>query len=296
MRASDGAGSLKAAELALLNAPFEERGWERAVLAVAEATGSGAAHLLGLGGPLLLPLNTFAGEVGGIEKYAHDPRFHGAINWRVGTTTTPMAIQHEADYAAYRRLHDTADYDDAASDLDIQYGCQSAVLLDQHNLLGIALLRSRRDGPCTAETLKRFALLRTYLARAVRLQLALDGETAELMLGDMGALHSATFLLDRHGAMSALSPAAEPLFEEGGPFRIDALMPRVRCRQADARFQLALGRIYRANGESAGAVEQLGVGAWRVAIVGLPARAHGLGFDPHVAVTVRATGAGDRTG
>jgi hypothetical protein len=233
---------------------------------------------------LLFPLNTYAGDLGGIERYAGDTHFHGAVNWRVGTTTVPMAIQHEADYRAYRALHDTADYDDVASDLDIEFGCQSALLLDRHNLLGIALLRGRRDGPCGAETLSNFAFLRTQLARAIRLQLALDGEAAELMLGDMAALHSATILLDRHGAVAALSPAAEPLFDDSGPFRLDAMAPQLRAPAADARFQLALGRVFRYGADT---VETVEAGGWTIAIVALPARAHGLGFDPYVAITAR---------
>jgi len=276
------------AKLAILNAPFEERGWERATQAIADATRSSAANLLGVGGPLLLPLNVFAGDLPGIERYAGDPHFHGSINWRVGSVTEPMAIQYEAHYDAYRQLHDTADYDDAASDLDIQFGCQSAVLLDSRNLFGVALLRSRRDGPCTAETLTRFSVLRMKVSRAVRMQLALDGEAAEMMLGDMSALQSATLLLDRHGSVSALSPSAESLFDEGGPLMLDGLVPRFRSRTFDGCYEAALGRAVRSGGGPAHAFEQFSAGNWRVAIVGLPAREDGLGFDPHIAVTFRS--------
>lgn len=281
---------LRETELAILNAPFEERGWDRAVHRIVEATGSKAGHLLGMGGPLLLPLNVFAGDVPGVERYLGDPRFHGATNWRVGSVTVPMAIQHEADYAAYRQAQDTADYDDAASDLDIMYGCQSALLVDAQNMLGIALLRGRRDGPCTPETLSRFALLRRQLARAVRMQMALDGEAAEMMVGGAEPLHGATLLLDRHGSLCALSPVAEPLFEEGGPLKLVGLGVELANRSENGGFQKALARLLASDGYRDPVVYEMHVGSgrrWRLFAVRLPRREDGLGFEPHVALTLK---------
>ena len=286
---------LRSAELALLNAPFETRGWQTAVQAVADATGSAGAHLLGTGGPLLLPLNVFSGDVPGIEKYLGDARFHGAINWRVGSVTVPMAIQHEAHYADYRQFHDTSDYDDAASDLDIQFGCQSAVLLDSRNMTGLALLRSRRNGKCTSDTLARFSRLRRQLGRAVRVQIALDGEAAETMLGHFGPAQCATLLLDRQGNVCALSASAERMFEDEGPLLLSALAVELRNRAENRSFQEALRRLLASDGHSGPVVHESWIGRcaasqaarYRLYIVRLPHRAHGLGFDPHLAVTIR---------
>lgn len=284
------AAFLRETELAILNAPFSHDGWDRAVQGIVEATGSKAGHLLGMGGPLLLPLNVFAGDVPGIERYLGDPKFHAATNWRVGSVTVPMAIQHEGHYAAYRRAHDTADYDDASSDLDIMYGCQSALLLDEQNMLGIALLRSRRNGPCTAETLRRFELLRQQLARAVRMQMALDGEAAEMMVGGAEPLHGATLLLDRHGSLCALSSAAEPLFEEGGPLKLAGVGIELVNRSENGSFQKVLARLLASDGYRDSLVHEMRVGSgggWRLFAVRLPQRDNGLGFEPHLALTLK---------
>ena len=288
--------SLRDAELAILNAPFVDGGWQLAVQAAADATRSNAAHLLGTGGPLLLPLNVFAGDVPGIEPYLGDPRFHGAINWRVGSVTVPMAIQHEAHYADYRRLHDTSDYDDVASDLDIPFGCQSAVLLDSRNMVGLALLRGRRNGPCTTETLQRFAVLRRQLGRAIRVQMALDGEAAETMVGQLGERQCATILLDRQANLCALSATAEPLFGGSGPLRLAGLAVELRNRAENRLFQDALRRLLASDGHRGAIVHQALIGrcetnpaaSWRLYAVRLPHRPHGLGFDPHLALTVKA--------
>ena len=283
--------SSEEARLAILNAPFEAGGWERAVEAICGATGCHGAHLLGMGGPLVLPLNIVTGLDGRIQNYLGDANMHGPVNWRVGSTTVPMAIQHDGHYAAYRAANDTADYDDAASDLDMQFGCQSVVLGDQSMFLGIAMMRGRREGPCTAETLASFAALLRPLQRAVRMQLALDGEAAELMLGDIAALHGATILLDRLGSLAALTPAADFAFEEDGPLMLSGLAVRVRDQALDRKFQRALARLLNCNDADSAPLQQMcvssGARSWQLVIMRLPDREHGLGFDPHLAVTLR---------
>ena len=288
---------LRLAEQRILNAPFEERGWERAVEAVADATGSHAANLLGIGGPLFLPLSVFVGAPAAHRRYIDNPDLHGPCNWRVGSTTTPMAIQHEADYAAYRRVHDTADYDDASSDMDIPFGCQSALMLDSRSMVGLAVLRSRKDGPTTSEVRSAFAYLRHQMARAVRMQIALDGEAAELMVGDLEALNGATLLLDRHGGIAALTPAAEALFKDGGPLRLAGVGVELEQAGENAQMVRLMARLLRS--EPGGQVGQMRIGQaanrphgqWRLFITRLPDRRdHGLGFEPHLAMTLKPVG------
>ena len=288
---------LRETELAILNAPFEERGWEQAIDGIARATRSSGAHLLGIGGPMLMPLNVVIGNFAGYEAYFSNAELHGRSNWRVGTVTEPMAIQHEADYAAYRQLHPTSDYDDGVSDLDIPFGCQSAMFLDSNSMIGLALLRSRRDGPCQAETLRSFSRLRYQLSRAIRVQMALDGEAAELMVSDTGSLNGATILLDRHGSLCALTACAEHLLGEAGPLRLDGLAVRLSDPAKDRHFQQALGRLLKSDAHRDVLVHETlvegppgGSHAWRLAAIRLPRRQNGLGFEPHLVISARPYG------
>ena len=292
-----GPAYLRETELAILNAPFEERGWERAVESIAKATRSSGAHLLGIGGPMLLPLNVVVGNYAGYESYFANPHLHGQCNWRVSTATAPMAIQHELDYAAYRRAHDTSDYDDGVSDLDIPFGCQSAMFLDHNGMIGLALLRSNRDGPCQAETLRDFSRLRYQLSRSIRVQMALDGEAAELMVGDTGGLSGATILLDRHGSLCALTACAEHLLGETGPLQLDGLSVRLRDNREDEQLQRGLARLLTSDGLRDVLVHQARVGrsggpgrAWHLFAVRLPHRRHGLGLEPQLAITLKPVG------
>lgn len=285
---------LREADLSILNAPFEVRGWERALEAVADATRSHAAQLLGIGGPLLVPLNIFVGAPASYRHYIGDAELHGPCNWRVGSTTVPMAIQHEEHYRAYRLNHRTSDYDDAASEMDIPFGCQSALILDERNMVGVALLRSRRNGPCDDEVLSRFTHLRQQMGRAVQTQIVLDGEASQLMLGNLDSLRGATILLDRHGCIAAMSPAAESLFTDRGPLRLAGITIGLRDRAENRRFEGILARMLK--DDAIGDVEQARIGRspekpagrWRMFCTRLPQRReHGLGFEPHIAITVK---------
>ena len=287
---------LKEAELAILNAPFEEDGWKAALNRIAEQTRTTTVQLLGMGGPLLLPLNVIGGqELRDRHGDLGNPALYGPSNWRVGTTTIAMEIQFEEHYAAFRAANATADYDDAVSDLDIPFGCQSALLLDSANLLGVALLRSSRDGPCTADTLSRFSLLRRQMQRSVRVQLALDGEAGEIMVRDPAELSGATLLIDRFGTVCAMSEAAERLLEEEGPLCLEGLGVRFRDPADERCFKQALARLMASDGERGPVLHQTTVGLgtegskrWRLIACRLPRREHGLGFDPQVAVTLKA--------
>ncbi len=283
------ASDVRAAEAAILNAPFEERGWERATLAIAEATGSAAAHLIGFGGPLLFPLNVVAGDVPGPSGHLCNAHLYGPCNWRINSVGPAMSVQHEAHYRAYAAVNDTADYDDAVADVDLPYGCQSAMTVDSGRLIGISLLRRRRDGPCDDEVIECFAHLRHHLWRAIRAQLAMDGEAAQLMLGDIAARQCATFLLDRHGLLSEMTPAADALFDADGPLRLFGRSVHMSLPRFDLAFQKLLARILSVDGPQIDdiVVEGRDGRAWQLIANRLPTREHGLGFEPCLAVILR---------
>lgn len=168
------------------------------------------------------------------------------------------------------------------------------MLLGGGSVVGLAIIRGRREGPCSDTTLRRFRHLSVTAQRAVRMQLAIDNEAAEMMLGNMAAMRSATLLLDRHGNLAALTPKAETLFEDDGPLVLDGLAPRLGYRNEDIFLLAAMARLLALDGHGAH-VHQSRVGRnsahpygrWRLYLVRLPARDHGLGFDPHLALTIK---------
>jgi hypothetical protein len=284
---------LRETELALMNAPFQEDGWKRAIEMVAKATGSGAAHLAAIGGPALMPLDIFVGrEADRIDEHFSAPELCGAANWRIASIGAPMTIQHERHYAEARALGGTGPYDEGVAAIDMQLGCQSALLNDDRNFLGLALIRSQREGPTDDVVYGRFQHLLRHVQRAVRVQLALDGEAAELMLGELATATCKIVLLDRHGCLSAVSGSAEPLLDDPGPARLDGLAFGLRDREENRQLQRAMGRLLSRRADApmvhqmrAGRAPCSPHGRWKLSLVRLPDRAHGLGFDPALALS-----------
>ena len=288
--------AVEEARRALLNAPFEEDGWRPAVEKLLAATGASTGNMVALGGPLLMPLCFYVGrDWERATDMARDPAMWGTANWRVNTTTVPLAIQHDAHYAAYRASHDTQVYDDMMSDLDMASGCQSALVIEDGVFLGLAITASARGGGFRREGVERFAALVPTLSRAVRTELALSGEAAKLMLGETGPLDGATILLDGHGAIGGLTAAAERLFGDEGPFRYAYQGIALNCRRADRHLQSALSRLLALDCDEDGTrVHQFdcatGNGRWRLSLIRLPGRDHGLRFHPRLAIAAKSLG------
>ena len=287
----------------MINAPFDEGGWQTAIERAAWVCGGSAANLVGLGGPMLLPFNLFSGKAADrAQSQFANPALWGSCNWRVGSSAEPMTIQHDRHYHAYRRQHGpalTADYDDVVSDLDMQYGCQAVLLADQEHFLGLAIMRGRMEGRCDPSSLFAFSQVIRHAQRAVRVHLALDGEAGELLVGDWADHASPMLVLDRFGGLCAMTPAGEELLEEGGPLSLRGISIAARDRREDRCFQSALARLLRVGDDLFGPhLHQMFVGRssqdsnsrWRLSIIRLPRRAHGLGFDPHLVLCARPLG------
>lgn len=288
--------AIRDAELAFLNAPFEGDGWRRAIDLLAQATRSDNAQLIGLGGLQAAPFNVIHHVPSDPHNHLSNMRLHGEINWRVGSTRGVGTVQHERDYAAYRAANDTSDYDDACSDLDLLYGCQSALLMGSGCLIGLTVLRSRRDGPSTGGTIELFRTISLQAQRAVRVQLALGIDAAELMLSGIGSGSEATFILDSFGQVAAMTVAAERLFDHPNGLRLDGLTPRLADPDEQHLLEKAYRRLFESDGISGPVLHQARVGRcavrpegrWRLHAVRLPALSHAFDFRPALAVTLTA--------
>ena len=283
---------LRDAELAFLNAPFQPDGWRVATRKLVGITGSTAAQVIGLGGPD--PFTVISDDLPDPRGHLTNPALLGACNWRIGAIDGHTSLQHEPHFEAYRALHPTSDYDDAVSDLDTRFGCQAPLITDSAHLFGLAMFRSNRQGRCDADVLERFSNLAHHAQRALRVQLALGQQAAELMLEGVAGRTEATLLLDRFAGLAAMTAAAEKLFDHPQGLRLDGLLVRLADRTENASFAAAVGRLFASDGLTgpvlhegrAGRCPQRPAGRWRLLIARLPAVAQGFGFEPHLAVTL----------
>lgn len=284
------------AELALLNAPFRDDGWGDALRLSAAATGSAVAQLCGGGMGPELTFNVFSEERHDPRGHLVNPQLYGPENWRINCTIGGAgSVQFERHYAAYRSSNPTSFYDDAVSDLDLPFGCQSPLMLDSGGLVGLALLRSSRDGPCPPDVIAAFTRLARQAQRAVRVQLALGQERGEAMLSGAARSGEMTLLLDRHGRLVAMTEAAESLFDAPIGLRLDGLNPRLTDRREDQSLQAAVGRLLASDGVDgpilhqtvAGRSQHRPEGYWRLFLTRLPASYDLLGMEAQLALTLR---------
>lgn len=288
--------AVREAELAFLNAPFTPDGWLHATRLMAQATGTAVGQFCGGGMGPALTFNLLSDEQHDPHQHLVNPQLYGPENWRINCTIGgPRSIQHERHYAAYRAGNPTTFYDDAVSDLDLPFGCQSPLMLDSGGLVGLALLRSSRDGPCTPEVLANFTRIAHQAHRAVRVQLALGQERGEAMLSSLAQSGEMTLLLDRYRRIVAMTEAAESLFDCPLGLRLEGLIIRLEQSQEDAALQAAMGRLLASDGVDgpvvhqavAGRSEQQPEGLWRLFLTRIPVRHDLLGVEAQLALTLR---------
>nr|WP_314446934.1 hypothetical protein [uncultured Sphingomonas sp.] len=289
--------AVREAELAFLNAPFEQDGWLSAIRRLAEATGSAVGQLCGGGAGLSLSFNLFSEDRHDPHGHLVNPMLYGPENWRINCSTGgARSIQHEAHYEAYRRTHPAGFYDDAVSDLDLPFGCQSPLMLDADGgLVGLALLRSSRDGPCSAETIAAFACAARQAHRAVRVEIALGQERGENMLSGLATSGEMTLLLDRHARLVAMTQPAEVLFDMPFGLRLDGLAVRLARAAEDSSLRNAMLRMLASDGIGGPVVHQCRVGGceqypdgqWQLFLTRLPADRDLLGVEAQFALTLR---------
>lgn len=281
---------LRDVELALVNAPFGGD-WREAMAMIATATGSRGSDLVSLGGPLP-SLNMFTGYDQRDVDAFDDPMLWGECNWRVGTATTPFQIQHEEHYRAYRERFDTRLYDEVAHASGMPFGCQTVFAQDEIGFLGLALLRSERDGPCTPEIVARFDRLCRVTARSIKVEATLAGEGAALALGAMDIVGKAVVLLNRHGWRCAISPDADAILTAGWPLQSARERIRLTDRRDDYRFQQLLGFLLSA--PPAALTASLMSQGWRIEMAQLPVTVSQLAFEASLAIVITPDRAGDR--
>ena len=196
--------------------------WHDALAQLARATGSTHGQIIGIGEGRKVDLNLISDFdpaliAQGPALGVHDP----GANYRIVAAqiaereNRPDIIVHEVDYAAARPLLTSDVYLDFCDRVDIPHGCQTTLVVDGDGLIGLATLRSRRDGPTTASQRATFTRAASLARRGVRLQERLAGEQARLMAGHFDLIGLAAFILGDRGEMIATTAAAEALLSAG---------------------------------------------------------------------------------
>ncbi|HEV2599426.1 helix-turn-helix transcriptional regulator [Sphingopyxis sp.] len=278
-------------ENAFLAAPFGAGGWDAALRLLARRTGATQAQLIGIGGDATLfnfmPDVDAAYQREFIELEAWRPE----VNWRVAASGRPLEILSEAHYDVARQYSGTDAYEEHVRRWDGLNGCQTALIAGEGLLVGLAALRSERDGRTGKRDRKLFAAGAAHALAAVRMQRAMAGRAAEMTVGAFDAIGVAAFLIDRNDRVAALSAAAEAIVGDRADGALCLRHGRLGAtrRDADAQLQAAIGRAQRG-----AAMQQYWIAAPREGAPGilcelfrLPQREWDFGFEPRLLVVAR---------
>lgn len=201
----------------LYSAAIDGQGWYPALEGLARATGSESGQLIGLGADAAVPFNIITNlDPDWQETFATAGGGNPAINVRVGNGLPAPVLQvmAETDFTyPESHAHDPQcrEFEDFMQRCDRPFICLAVVERQQDMLIGLAAVRSKRDGRITQQQRAAFTSLAPHVRAAVRMQLALEGQGTSLLVGAMEALSIPAFVCDGAGRVQALTPAAEKL-------------------------------------------------------------------------------------
>jgi DNA-binding CsgD family transcriptional regulator len=269
------------------NAPFSQQGWLDALHVMAEATGSARGQLIFMG-ERHLKLNYVTNIT---DEYHTDFRaiegHRPDVNWRVGASGAPFEVIYERHYDAFRAQHTDERYLEHVRRFDAEDGVQTVLFSGHSGTFGLAALNARSDGRTRAEDREIFAVAARHALAALRVQIALESQGADLVRGSLEALKVAAVLVDGHGRVCGITPSAEAVLSSGA-FRVVQGRMMARTRKDDVALQARLSRGMN-GGNPAGPDWWTRVSGrpCLVEVNRLPERDWTFGFQPHLIVTFR---------
>lgn len=233
--------SVEAAAELFQAAGLGQASWEAALDSLAAVTGSTGAQLIGLGSEATVPFNVMTGvpaETGEafVAVGGGDPAINSRV--RIGMRAAELEVLDETAFttAADMRLH--PEYGEWIRAWDMHHTCLTNLVAEPDRHAGLALLRGARQGNVDDEQKRAFAALAAHARAAVRTQMALEAQGAQLLAGAMEAVRATAFFCDEFGRVRGMTASAEALLVTGDVLRLNRGVLTTAC-EADRR---GLGR------------------------------------------------------
>ena len=192
--------------------------WESALASLAAATGSRSGELITLGTGAAVPFNLMTDMPEDTnDRFVACRGGDPAVNPRVraGSQAPILKVLAEADFLTPSEHAQHPHYQEFAVPLDIPYICLTTLDRTSDLLVGLAVLRSGRQGHISATQRECFGAVAPHVRAAVRTHMHLRGEGIALLAGTMEKLSMAAFVCDASGRVKNLTSAAETLVASG---------------------------------------------------------------------------------
>ncbi|BAV64995.1 helix-turn-helix transcriptional regulator [Sphingobium cloacae] len=219
-----------------LAAALEPPLWDDALGAMAAATGSRRGQLVGFGPDSAIFNRITDIDPGLLDRSDVQALHRPELNFRLMADAMAGGddIVHEAHYDIARQRIGNSDYLDLCAELDIADGCHARLMVEDGAMIGLALLRGRKDGRTSQEQRDLFARLAGHARIAVRLQRAIEQQGFALLNGTFEAMDRACWLLDWGGRVRAMTPRAEALLLAGSARVSDGWLCSGRAEESRA--------------------------------------------------------------
>jgi DNA-binding CsgD family transcriptional regulator len=283
-------------------AAIDPNGWYDALAAFAAATGSQHGQLMCFGDDVGAPQNLLTNvdpdlPAAFVAAGGTDPRVNPRR--RAGVSHRPLTVIAEQDFITLDEYRRDTHYQEFAVPWDVPYICLTTVERREHLLVGLAVVRTQRQGHIDADGRRAFASIAPHVRAAVRTNLALADHGDALVSDALERLSIPAFVCDRAGLVRRLTPAAETLV--GSHRGLEVRLGKLTARQpaeasalADAITAAATER--RALSPAVRVVVVHGqdkIAPLAIDVIPLPSRALPLSFDARVLVLVRGFGTSD---
>lgn len=157
-----------------------------------------------------------------------DPAIHQAFADSISINPRVPALGHarvlevmaDCDITTPEAYHESRFYNEVTAPFDVPYVCLTNLEKSEEAFIALAALRSHQQGHITQGQREVFTKLVPHVRAAIRMQLALEQQGAELATGMMGVLSIAAFLCDRHGRVRYSTPAGEQLLSRRPEIRL----------------------------------------------------------------------------
>ena len=199
--------------------------WYQALEGLATATGSRGGELVGFGSNDAVPFNimtgvdpSFAGDF--IAHGGGDPERNPRV--KAGWAAPVLQVLAEEDFLTPSEHKTHPHYCDFSRRWDLPFCCLTTLERQDDLLIGLAVLRSEKQGHISAEQKANFTALAPHVRAAVRTQIILEGQGALILKDAMDALRLAAFICDRRGNVMAMSAEGEAVLRSRRGLRLKA--------------------------------------------------------------------------
>ncbi|CDO37579.1 helix-turn-helix transcriptional regulator [Novosphingobium sp. KN65.2] len=268
-------------------APFSDAGWDTALRALADATGSARAQLVAFGKDHVSFNWVTDVDEGYAEEFLRIEGYRADVNYRVAAIAKPFEVTWERHYDAVRKVSTNDVYLDHVRKYDAEQGAQ-VILVDRPGaFFGVAALHARSDGATNEAQRKVLGEAAPHVLRAIQLQKAVEHRGVELLRGSLEAIRHAAILLDGTGKVCAMTQAAEKMLG-WQTFQVRAGALRAVRADIDRELQRRLSAALADSPPQSELWISTAQGRILVEVCTLPRQDWNFGFSPRVVVSFRS--------